>query len=44
MSANEAASLYGDFSFLWKLYFPEMVSENVEDTIVAVSFFEDVPF
>lgn len=44
MSAQEAASFYGDSRPLWEMYFPETILENVEDTIVAVKFFEDVPF
>lgn len=44
MNAIEAASFFGDFSFLWEMYFPEMVIEKVESNVVQVSFFEDVPF
>ena len=44
MSAQEAASLYGDFSYLRMIYLGETISTKVEDTIVAETFFEDVPF
>ena len=44
MSAEEAASLYNDFSLLWSMYLGETVTEKVDNTMVAVEIFEDVPF
>ena len=44
MTPQEAASMYGDFSLLWEMYFPKTISKNVESTVVAVTFFEDIPF
>lgn len=44
MSAEEAASLYNDFSLLRQMYLGETVSENVDSTPIADEFLEDVPF
>lgn len=44
MTPQEAAFLYGDYSLLRQMYFPETLGAKVEDTIVAETFFEDVPF
>jgi len=44
MTPQEAASMYNDFSLLRQIYLGETISAKVEDTIVAETFFEDVPF
>lgn len=44
MTPQEAASMYNDFSLLRQIYLGETISTKVEDTIVAETFFEDVPF
>ncbi len=40
----EYSFLYGDFSLLREIALGETVGEKVEDTIVAATFFDDVPF
>ncbi len=44
MTPQEAASLYNDFSLLREMYLGETSTAKVEDTTVAETFFEDVPF
>jgi hypothetical protein len=44
MTPEEAVALHGNPGVLREIYLPETIVEKVEDTIVAGTFFEDVPF
>ena len=44
MGMFEMASFYGDFSFVMEVEGLGNYGEKVQDTMVAVNFFEDVPF
>lgn len=44
MTAEEAVALHGNPGVLWEIYLPETIVENSDNTVVPVTFFEDVPF
>lgn len=44
MTPEEAAFFYGDYSILREIYLGETSTAKVEDTTVAETFFEDIPF
>lgn len=44
MDMFEMASFYGDFSYVMEIEGLATHSENVDNTMVAVTFFDDVPF